>query len=779
MPFALYEKLVRGLEDPRRLVLNYSGESTLYPDIVEAIRLARDQGALVELVSAVANVPDGLLRSLAWSGLGRLTVSVHAVDPVQFLEIYRHSSAETLVAKLRAFVAFCGETPAAPAIDIGFVAMRRNLGQILHVGRLAAELGILAVGVFPVMRRDEIDVSFPELEGPAQPSEEFRIALRDAVQAATSDFPAVRFTYSNPSITAESRTLGAVPQPYPWPLPEGGRVHTCEQNPFETAHVLASGDVVVCEVLDHIPLGNLHEQSISEIWGGSPYQQFRNRYVAGQVPECRNCVWKHAYQPGPLDSSILAGRGANAQLIRGWHDGEPENGIVWSSQQAAAVVRARSGAVSLHVSGILPPPPQNNEVPNELQIVCGGAAIGSVRNGSQENHAFGLDFDVPPQAEETLLVEFRTRYVYRSRDRGTGSDQRDLGFALMLLSSNRRPVPNDRNLRERIVRMRHWLERADRLGRHAPAIKPRPLMHWGRGITVLIPERGNAMELGECLASVRSATWAGEPEPCDVLVVVNGTPPESYAELRREHPTVRWIFEGAPLGFNRAVQRGLREVRHDWTYLLNSDAAPMPEALGHAMRLRSNDVFAIASQIRLRDQTQFRDETNLGVLRLEDKLVTLHDRIPQDRQDIVETSYAGGGASLFRTSVLRRFVDESGVYSPFYWEDVEWGWRARKLGWRCLFCPESIVWHRRRSTVGKYYAPADVEEILDRNRLLFQLRNLLDPETTSRALDEIARLRADYASELLAFPQLWTVARQRIWNRRAPAMEENLLALGG
>jgi hypothetical protein len=47
-----------------------------------------------------------------------------------------------------------------------------------------------------------------------------------------------------------NRRLGAVPVPFPGELPPGAAIHSCEQNPWETAHVLSNGDVVACEVLD-------------------------------------------------------------------------------------------------------------------------------------------------------------------------------------------------------------------------------------------------------------------------------------------------------------------------------------------------------------------------------------------------------------------------------------------------------------------------------------------------------------------------------------------------
>src|SRR6185312_5922178 len=72
MPFALFESLAEQVVDPRKWLLNYSGESTVYPHLIPAIRLARSTGAAVELVTALASASDALVDELAASGLTRL-----------------------------------------------------------------------------------------------------------------------------------------------------------------------------------------------------------------------------------------------------------------------------------------------------------------------------------------------------------------------------------------------------------------------------------------------------------------------------------------------------------------------------------------------------------------------------------------------------------------------------------------------------------------------------------------------------------------------------------
>lgn len=134
---------------------------------------------------------------------------------------------------------------------------------------------------------------------------------------------------------------------------------------------------------------------------------------------------------------------------------------------------------------------------------------------------------------------------------------------------------------------------------------------------------------------------------------------------------------------------------------------------------------------------------------------------------MTESFYAGGGASLFQRRVLARFAADTGPYNPFYWEDVEWGWRARKLGYRVLFCPDSAAWHRHRATIGKHYSPDEIETTIERNRLLFQLRNLTGAGSLDRLFEEIARLPAP-AMEHFRQWSVWPAClRVRLWNHLA------------
>jgi len=74
--------------------------------------------------------------------------------------------------------------------------------------------------------------------------------------------------------------------------------------------------------------------------------------------------------------------------------------------------------------------------------------------------------------------------------------------------------------------------------------------------------------------------------------------------------------------------------------------------------------------------------------------------------------------------------------------------RAWVDGWEVLFCPASRAWHHHRGTVGRYYTPQEVERVIARNALLFDLRHAWTGRRAATLLRAIALLDARSRAEL-------------------------------
>ena len=303
--------------------------------------------------------------------------------------------------------------------------------------------------------------------------------------------------------------------------------------------------------------------------------------------------------------------------------------------------------------------------------------------------------------------------------------------------------------------------------RRARGPLPSPSAGWTPGISVIVPDRGTPDLLAETLRALMQAL-AGVDEPAEVIVVVNGAARSDYAALCTTYPTADWQFHDRALGFNGAIAAGLKRANYDWTYLLNSDMRLEPAALREVLAQRRPWAFAIASQIFFTDPKRRREETGWSDFRPNPLTPEVYERDPGSAARMVRGSlYPGGGSSLCRTSTLRTYVRGSVDYNPFYWEDADWGVRAWADGWEVLFCPTSRAWHQHRGTIRRFYENAEVDRVIARNALVFDLRHAWSSRRAGALLQAVAATDAQSRSELSGMGTAWRVFRARLETLRA------------
>ena len=83
------------------------------------------------------------------------------------------------------------------------------------------------------------------------------------------------------------------------------------------------------------------------------------------------------------------------------------------------------------------------------------------------------------------------------------------------------------------------------------------------------------------------------------------------------------------------------------------------------------------------------------------------------------------------------FLDLGGyddAYAPFFWEDVDLGYRAWARGLRTLHLPAAACDHEGSATLKERRTLEERERVAFRNRVLFHLKNLRDPERRAASL---------------------------------------------
>ncbi len=223
--------------------------------------------------------------------------------------------------------------------------------------------------------------------------------------------------------------------------------------------------------------------------------------------------------------------------------------------------------------------------------------------------------------------------------------------------------------------------------------------------SIIIPHLNGRHHLDDCLNSLRQQTWAD----FEILLVDNGSTDGTQEYVREQFPEVKLLELGQNRGFTGACNAGWRVAGGEFIILLNNDTEVDLNWLAEIVSAfqRRPDVGIVASKMLLFDQ---RDHFHTAgdFYRV--------DGIPGNRgvwrQDVgqydaeEEVFGACGGSSAYRRQLLDEigFLDDDFFFSC---EDVDISWRAHLAGWRVLYVPTAVVYHKLKATggavTGSYY----------------------------------------------------------------------------
>lgn len=297
MPLARYMHLLDGL--PRRpitLSLSGFGEPLVHPEFMALVRLARERGLRVEIITNGMLLDTALARELIALGVAQVTVSLDGGDETAYAAVRGHAR-EPAVAAVAALVEARRRARRPMEIGLAFVAMRRNIDSLPALLTLAHDLQLDFVSVSNVV--------------PHTPAMAVEMLWGGAAWAAS--FPDAswrpRLELARMTLDDESRpALAALLDHGPtWPHP--GAAGGPQRNHCRFAHegVLAvawDGRVAPCLSLLHThpehvhghwktiksyTVGHIDENSLPDIWRDSTYRDLRQRLRAFEFSPCFAC----------------------------------------------------------------------------------------------------------------------------------------------------------------------------------------------------------------------------------------------------------------------------------------------------------------------------------------------------------------------------------------------------------------------------------------------------------------------------------------------------------
>ena len=217
-------------------------------------------------------------------------------------------------------------------------------------------------------------------------------------------------------------------------------------------------------------------------------------------------------------------------------------------------------------------------------------------------------------------------------------------------------------------------------------------------ISVVIVNWNGAEHLPVCLNSLRAQTF----RDFEIILVDNHSHDESLSLIARDYADVKVIALRENRGFAGGSNAGIRAAHGSMIVLLNNDTAAEPRWLESIVAAfeRHPEAGLVASKMKLFDR---RDtfHTAGDLYRLDglpgNRGVWEIDRGQYDREEYVFS--ACGGTAAYRRSMLDQIglLDEDFFFSC---EDVDLAWRAQLAGWKCVYAPSAVVYHKLSATGG-------------------------------------------------------------------------------
>ncbi|MEK9201182.1 MAG: glycosyltransferase family 2 protein [Patescibacteria group bacterium] len=242
----------------------------------------------------------------------------------------------------------------------------------------------------------------------------------------------------------------------------------------------------------------------------------------------------------------------------------------------------------------------------------------------------------------------------------------------------------------------------------------------------------------DCLTSL-SLLQTGDHQ-LKVIVVDNGSTDASVDLIKKKFPDSTLIETRENLGYAEGNNVGIRlalENQSDYIWIINPDIKLAPDALISLIHASAkNPQYGIfGSKIYFFPGFEFHKKDYAkkdlgkviwyaGGLMDWKNLIANHRGVDQidtgQYDDQKETDFVTGASMFIKSQVIRDVGLLDAKYF-LYFEENDFCQGARKIGWRLLYVPESVAWHKNAQATGVGSPLQDY--YIARNRMLFGLRH--------------------------------------------------------
>jgi len=187
----------------------------------------------------------------------------------------------------------------------------------------------------------------------------------------------------------------------------------------------------------------------------------------------------------------------------------------------------------------------------------------------------------------------------------------------------------------------------------------------------------------------------------EIILVDNNSKDFSVSFVREKFPAIKIIELDDNRGFTGGNLEGLKAARGEFIALINNDTRAEERWLENLVRpMMDDDRVGICASKLIIDGTDRIDSAGDGITSAG---VGFKRGLWKDKSEYVQQEPVFGAcaaAALYRRRMLEEieFFDENFFLND---EDTDLNFRAQLFGWRCVFVPTAVVYHKVNASIGR------------------------------------------------------------------------------
>ncbi len=245
-------------------------------------------------------------------------------------------------------------------------------------------------------------------------------------------------------------------------------------------------------------------------------------------------------------------------------------------------------------------------------------------------------------------------------------------------------------------------------------------------ISIVIPNYNGRHLLEKYLPSVILAAQ-NSGFPFEIIIPDDASTDDSCQFIQKNYPSIFLVVNQVNGGFSKNMNSGIAQANYDWVMALNNDVALEPDYFTHFKKyLADENCFGVMGGIydqltnKLADAAKYPKRTGYAEYSGSCNYNVRH----ANPNILLPTFFLSGANALMNRKKLNTLGGYDELYSPFYYEDVDLGIKAWRMGWTCYYEPGATCLHHASTTIAKEYSSNTVSTIAQRNKLLMHYVHL-------------------------------------------------------